>query len=44
MADRDIVQKDEIAIVRRECRRVLRKRESEITLLSDCFDAFRTSQ
>jgi len=42
MADRDIVQKDEIAMVHSHRRRVRRKREEEITLLSDCFDSPRT--
>lgn len=44
MADRRIVQKEEIVLVRTQCGRVLHKREREITLLPDCFDAYRTPQ
>jgi hypothetical protein len=42
MADRGIVQKEEIAIVHLQCRPLGRKREREITLLSDCLRPSRT--
>jgi hypothetical protein len=42
MADRGIVQKAEIAIVLPQCGRLRRKREREITLLSDCLRRSRT--
>lgn len=44
MADHVIVQKDEIGIGRKHGRLIPRKREREITLLPDCFDADRTPQ
>jgi hypothetical protein len=44
MADRAIVQKEEIGVVRMQGTRVRHKREREITLLPDCFDACRTPQ
>lgn len=42
MTDRGIVQKDEISLHRPQWGRVLRKRDFEITLLSDCLDPRRT--
>jgi hypothetical protein len=42
MADPGIVQKVEIAIVYPQCRRLRRKRECELTLLSDCLRSSRT--
>jgi hypothetical protein len=42
MADRGIVQKDEIVLVRLQCRDLRRKREREITLLPDCLRSSRT--
>jgi hypothetical protein len=42
MADCGIVQKEEIVVVHMQCGRVRRKRERQIGLLSDCFDASRT--
>ena len=42
MADCALVQKDEIRVVRMQWTRILRKRERQITLLSDCFAAYRT--
>jgi hypothetical protein len=44
MADRDLVQKDEIAIVHSQCRHVRLKREREIRLLSDCLRPSRAPQ
>jgi hypothetical protein len=42
MADVRLVQKDEIGISRPQWVRVIRKRDFEITLLSDCLDPRRT--
>jgi hypothetical protein len=44
MADRGIVQKDEMSLRRPALHRVIRKRELSITLLSDCLASSATPQ